>query len=93
MTRYISPDRKQQVKTTRARHGKDFYKEIGKKSSGAGQTFKDPLKASEAAKIRWANERRKRDAAKDNEQRLNGGHTDVENKSLESGGTSGTSLA
>lgn len=66
----MTEDRKRQVATTRERHGKDFYKEIGKKSSGAGQTFRDPEKARAAARIRWAKQRKIRDDLAVNEQRV-----------------------
>lgn len=49
----MSADRKQQVATTRERHGNDFYSNIGKQSSGAGMTFRDPEKARQAAFKRW----------------------------------------
>lgn len=54
--RYMSPDRRQQVKTTKERHGDDFYKNIGSKSTGKGVTFRDPEKARAAAMKRWHGE-------------------------------------
>lgn len=59
----ISEDRQRQVATIRLRYGPNFYKKIGATSGGAGKTFRDPVKAKEAATIRWAKAREKRDAA------------------------------
>ncbi len=49
----MTDDRKRQVRTTKERHGDDFYKKIGAKSSGKGQTFRDSEKARDAANRRW----------------------------------------
>ena len=60
MKKKMSEDRERQVKTTRERHGKDFYQKAGAMSSGKGITFRDPQKAREAALLRWAKAREER---------------------------------
>lgn len=45
----MTEDRKRQVATTKARHGKDWYSKIATKSAA----FRDPVKAQEAAFKRW----------------------------------------
>ena len=45
-------DRKKQVETTKARHGVDFYKELGKKNEKRHKFT--PEEASAAAKKGWA---------------------------------------
>lgn len=65
----MNDDRRRQVETTKKNHGDDFYKRIGEKSSGKGQTFKDPEKAKAAARKRWDKQRKIRDdAVSNNEQ-------------------------
>lgn len=53
MKKRMNRDRKQQVATTKLRHGNDHYEIIGAKSA----SFKDKSLASRAANIRWHPER------------------------------------
>lgn len=48
-----TPDRIQQVKTTRERHGKDHYHKIGQRGGKVSTTKFTSKSASAAAKARW----------------------------------------
>lgn len=48
----LSPDREQQVKTTKERYGDDFYKKNGRKG-GKNNKTNTPEKARMAANVRW----------------------------------------